>query len=102
MTSPRTPRRSLRRVAAATVLLLAVAASSAGAAPQRAAVLPDVPVALQEYRLDAPVMEQLRTEWLAQLSEEHAPGTWAPMKFELSDSQLALLGLPPAEVLASR
>lgn len=99
MARPSRPVLRLRRVAAAVALVVAAAASGAGAAPIDPVA---APVSIEGYHLDASVVGQLRDDWLAQVRKEHAPGTWAPMKMELDDAQLALLGLPPADVLASR
>jgi hypothetical protein len=95
----RTPTARLRGLIAALAIVSALATTGAAAAP--AADVPS-PVTLQEFRVDAGALEQLRSDWLAQILERNAPGTWAPMSFELDDEQLALLGLPPARVLTAR
>lgn len=85
-------------VAAAVALLSLVGTAGAAVEPDRRPV--DVPVA--QFGVPQHAMEQLRTAWLEQLHSRHPAGTWAPMKMELDDDHLALLGLPSAEVLRSR
>ena len=57
---------------------------------------------LSEFRVDHDAMCKVRDQWMDQILATHEAGTWAEMKFEATDSQLALMGLPPAKVLASR
>ena len=87
---------TVRRLAAAVALAMAVVTAGAAAAPAAA------PLAVQEYRLPEATLDTLRDEWIAQLLERNEPGTWAEMKFDLSDRHLRMMGLPPAEVLGSR
>ena len=56
-------------------------------------------VEIGEYQIDPDLMCQLREEWGQQLIDEYGTGVWAPMKWELTDSQLERLNLPPREVL---
>ncbi|MPZ72521.1 MAG: hypothetical protein GEU74_04715 [Nitriliruptorales bacterium] len=77
--------------------VLTLAASGAGAAPAA-----PQSVTIQEYKLADATMDTLRSEWVDQLRAKHPPGSWAPMKMQLSDRHLALMGLPPAKVLQSR
>ncbi len=58
-------------------------------------------VALSEFRLPAASMDQLRTDFIEQKLANHKPGTWAPMKMNLSDKHLKLMGLPSARTLKS-
>ena len=102
MPSPRAPLVRLRRLAGALALVVATAATAAGATPATLEPAPAAPVTIEQFRLDPAVVGQLRADWLAQVRAESEPGTWAEMKVELDDEQLALLGLPPAAVLASR
>jgi hypothetical protein len=57
---------------------------------------------LTEFRIDHDAMCDLREEWADNMLATHEQGTWAPLKFELTDSQLATMGLPSADVLRSR
>src|SRR5688572_22996960 len=57
---------------------------------------------LTEFRIDQDALCDLREEWADNMLATHEQGTWAPLKFELTDSQLARMGLPPADVLRSR
>ena len=52
-----------------------------------------------EYTLPERNLDQLRNRWANQIESRHAPGTWAPMRYELSNRDLALMGLPPKRVL---
>ena len=58
-------------------------------------------VELREYTLSAGKQEQLRERWLAQLEARYGTETWAPMRFELGNRELALMGLPSKRVLLS-
>lgn len=59
-------------------------------------------VEISQFQIDKDVMCDLTKEWTNQLLEKHEPGTWAEMKFELNNDQLARLGLPSKEILTSR
>jgi len=83
----------LRRTAAA---LFAVALAALTIAAQAGAA-----TTVSEYRLPDATLGQLRADWVDQILAHHAMHTWAPMKFDLSDHDLALMGLPPRRVLAA-
>ena len=55
-----------------------------------------------EFKPDPDAMCQITKEWHEELLATHEPGTWAPLKFEPTDDQLARLGLPSSEILNSR
>ena len=57
---------------------------------------------LSEFRIAEDAMCEIREEWIDDILATHAEGTWAPMKFEPTDSQLQLMGLPSSDVLLSR
>ncbi|HEV3474135.1 MAG TPA: hypothetical protein VG602_02060 [Actinomycetota bacterium] len=57
---------------------------------------------LNEFKPDPEAMCEVRDELFEQILATHEPGTWAPLKFEPTDEQLAKLGLPSSEVLNSR
>ena len=57
---------------------------------------------LSEFRVDHDAMCEVRDQWMDQILATHEEGTWAEMKFESTDEQLALMGLPSADVLTSR
>ena len=59
------------------------------------------PVEVGEYRLSDGKMEQLREHWLDQLRSRYGTETWAPMRMELHNRDLRLMGLPPKRVLLS-
>jgi hypothetical protein len=79
----------LRRLALATAALSLVFACAAQARTVR----------ISEYRLSDARLDALRDHWVAQLMANHSVGTWAPMKFTLTDRDLELMGLPPKRVL---
>lgn len=54
---------------------------------------------LQPFELSDSQRTKLFDSWVSQIERRYSPGTWAPMKMELSDRDLRVLGLPPAEVL---
>src|SRR5687768_18003934 len=82
---------------AAGIAMSLLAAGVAGATPTQPAG-----VTLQPFKLAADTVDILRADMVEQLQAKHPAGTWAPMKMRLSDEHLALLGLPPAEVLKSQ
>ncbi|MGH2694003.1 MAG: hypothetical protein ACRDJJ_04230 [Actinomycetota bacterium] len=60
------------------------------------------PLTISEFTVDHEAMCDLTDEWTDELVATHKPGTWAKMRFELTDDQLARLGLPSTDVLTSR
>src|SRR3954466_1916710 len=80
-----------RVVAAIVVIALAVGASSAQARV----------IKLGEYRLSSAKLDQLRSDWVGQITSRYAAGSWAPMKFDLTDRDLRLMGLPSKRVITS-
>src|SRR5436190_723254 len=89
----------LRRVTIA-VMALGLAACTAGEAGAQAQSRPRV-IGIGEYRLAAPALEQLRTNWIDQLTSRYPEHTWAPMRFDLSNADLRLMRLPSKRVLLS-
>jgi hypothetical protein len=79
----------LRRLALATTALVLVVACAAQARTVR----------ISEYRLSDARLDTLRDHWVDQLMANHGVGTWAPMKYTLTDRDLQLMGLPPKRVL---
>lgn len=59
-------------------------------------------VKLKPYTLSASALRELKADFIAQIRAKHPEGTWAPMKMELSDRHLKLMGLPPREVLVKQ
>ena len=91
----------VRRLLTGLVVAVAIAGTGAAAAPaQFGAQARDV--AIEEFRPSAQTMDTLRARWERRLQATHRPGTWAQMKMRLTDSDLALLGLPPSRVLRSQ
>ena len=60
------------------------------------------PLTIREFTVDHEAMCDLTEQWTDELLATHEPGTWAKMDFELTDAQLARLGLPSTDVLTSR
>ena len=58
-------------------------------------------ISIGEYKLSASTLTQLRSDWVDQLEAKYGNHTWAPMKFDLGDRDLALMGLPSKKVLTS-
>src|SRR5688572_21383243 len=87
---------TLRRVAGAVTALAATsalfAAGNAEASTQKA-------VKLKPYTLSASALAELKADFVEQIRDKHPVGTWAPMRMELDDRHLKLMGLPPARVL---
>ena len=85
-----------RRVARAVVALslLALAAAPGASAKTRS-------YTVGEFELPTDRVDQLRTRFVDQIAARNAPGTWAPMRYELSDRDLELMGLPSKKVLLS-
>jgi hypothetical protein len=83
---------------------LALLLAGAVAAPTQAHAQPRAKrqVAVGEFTLPAPAMETLRQRWLDQIEAKYAPHTWAPLRMELSNDDLALMGLPSREALLAQ
>jgi hypothetical protein len=56
-------------------------------------------IKLREYRIPAPTMTKLRSDWLDQLASRYGTNGWAPMRYKLSNRDLRLIGLPRKRVL---
>lgn len=70
----------------------------------RAADLPTTvePLQVDELLLTEDQTAVLRERWGQQLVAKYGTDTWAPLKMELEDQDLALLGLPPKRVLLAQ
>jgi hypothetical protein len=80
------------RLLAALAALVLLAGGSAAHARQ---------VKLREYRVSQGAMTKLRTDFIDQLTARYPAGSWAPLKFKLSNRDLRLMGLPSTRVLLS-
>lgn len=58
--------------------------------------------AIGEYVVPDDVMCKIREQWGEKLLATYGEGSWAPMKVELDDGQLKMLGLPSASWLQAR
>jgi hypothetical protein len=81
-----------RAAFALAVLLLVVAPAAAQASTTQ----------VGEWKLPDARMAQLQQRWADRLLAQYPQGTWAPMRFELNDEDLALMGLPPKRVLLAQ
>ena len=90
-------RRLLLLVAA--LALMATPAVATSAPSSGSLSTPDVK--LSELKISDAAMKRLQTDFINQKLANHKPGTWAPMRMQLSDRHLALMGLPSAKVLRS-
>src|SRR4051794_16621491 len=79
------------RAALAALLCVLVSASAAQARV----------ISIGEYKLSPSALTQLRSDWVDQLQAKYGDHTWAPMKFDLGDRELRLMGLPSKKVLTS-
>jgi hypothetical protein len=86
-----------RRVARTVVALslLALIAAPTAAAKTRT-------YKLGEFTLPGARIDQLRDRFVNQIEARYPAGSWAPMKYELSNRDLALMGLPSKKVLLSQ
>jgi hypothetical protein len=56
---------------------------------------------INEYKLPAAKLAKLRHHWVNRLESRYGNHTWAPMRFNLHNRDLRLMGLPPKRVLLS-
>lgn len=88
----------LRRVGLPSLALLLVGAFATATPAQSAPKA----LTLGEFRLAPDKLDTLRQRWLDQLESKYGVGAWAPMRMELSDADLALMGLPSADELRAQ
>jgi hypothetical protein len=91
----------LRRVGLPSLALLLIGAFATATPVQSRSAAPKA-VTIGEFTLSAEKMDVLRGRWLAQLTAKYGANTWAPMKMDLSDADLALMGLPSHDVLRAQ
>lgn len=91
-------RSTVRILILLTALGLVMTVAPATAVPERATS----PVTIEGFRLPDATVDTLREQFIDHILQTHQVGTWAEMRWDLNDEQLALLGLPPADVLRSR
>ena len=87
---------TLRRCARA-ITVLALTGAVAGVGSAEAATAKNVK--LEPYQVSPQALEILKADFIKQIRAKHREGTWAPMKMELSDRHLRLMGLPKREVI---
>ena len=56
-------------------------------------------VRISEWKLSDARMAKLQQRWTDRLLATYPQGTWAPMRYELTNADLKLMGLPPKRVL---
>ena len=54
---------------------------------------------VSEFKLSAAKTAQLRDIWADQIESKYPKGSWAPMRMELTDKALKIMGLPSRKVL---
>lgn len=59
-------------------------------------------LSFQEYLIPSEAMAKLNSQYLDHMLATYPAGSWAPMKWELGDGQLALMGLPSKKILTSQ
>ncbi|MGH2710023.1 MAG: hypothetical protein ACRDH9_02305 [Actinomycetota bacterium] len=88
--------RSVRSLLILTLALPLMLVTGAGNAAQI------VGLQLSEFTVDQDALCDIRDQWINDILATHPQGTWAPMKFEPTDSQLDRMGLPSSDILLSR
>ena len=87
--------RALLIPATLALLLAAPLAPTSAIAPLRE-------VDVREFTVDEDVMCQLTKEWTDEVLATYPAGSWAPLKFNPTDDQLARMGLPESDVLLAQ
>jgi hypothetical protein len=87
--------RRLRRLAVVAIALSATAAFGSTSFAQGR-----VPT-IDEYKLPGAKLAKLRNHWVNRLESRYGDNTWAPMRMNLHNRDLRLMGLPPKRVLLS-
>lgn len=86
------------------LLLLAVLATvwaaTVSSPPVQAGQVGDTSIRLEEFVLNEATENRLNTLWLDQLQTRRATNGWVPMRADLTDEMLDLLGLPPRALLS--
>lgn len=85
-----------RTIVLFSALILAIAVVLSGAAGAPNALL------IEEFVVPTAAMEEIRSDWVESLLAHYPAGSWAPLGMELDDSHLALMGLPPRDVLLAQ
>jgi hypothetical protein len=83
---------SLHRVARASAALVLLVLAVAGTAEART-------YTFKEFKLPEARMDALQQRFANQIESRYSQGTWAPMRYELSNRDLRLMGLPKKSVL---
>jgi hypothetical protein len=97
----------LRRVGLTSLALLLIAACSIPAAQSRsrssgatnATGATNQPLTLSEFTLSQQKLDVLRDHFFDQVETKYPAGSWAPLRMELSDQDLAIMGLPDRATL---
>jgi hypothetical protein len=87
--------RLFRLVLALAIAIPLVLAPAGGASAQGL-------LSVSEFTVDYETWCNIRDQWIDDQLQRHPEGTWAPIEFHPTDQQLAAMGLPSAQVLASR
>jgi hypothetical protein len=87
---------TLRRMAAlVTAAALSVGLAGAPGADAKAGKV----TKLRPYSIPAANLAQLKERFIRQIRAKYDDGEWAPMRFNLSNADLRLMGLPPKRIL---
>lgn len=84
------------------VLSLAVALFGGSLVGANAAEETPAAVEISEFTISQDTATALRLRWGQQLLDRYGAGNWAPMRFDLGDEELAMLGLPSAATLRAQ
>jgi hypothetical protein len=79
---------------AAAAALATIGIGLGGLSTGATATSSDERLVVDELRLSDAAMTQLRDSFADQIESHYAPGSWAPLRMELSDADLAAMGLP--------
>ena len=86
----------MRKLIKLSVALMLVATGS-----QFAPATGSTEVSVREFTIDENALCDIRDGWIENVIRKHQTGTWVELKLELTDAQLAKMGLPSADVLTS-
>lgn len=89
----------LRRTTFSLLIAVLVAPLLVGATDEGRGTNELAEVTLSEFTVEPDTMAAMRAKWVDRLLAEHEPGTWAPLRYDLDDRDLAALNLPSADRL---
>ena len=82
-------------IAGAAALIMSAGPGAAGAEAAKK-------LSVSEFRLPPAKLDTLRDRFISRTLKRHRPGTWAPLRMDLTNRDLALMGLPSRKVLTAQ